>query len=98
MLYCLRATELNLLPSTSSLVYMHGTRLTVGKPFVRKQYNVLVCLIVSVRSMEVPVELSYDYYCDLLGVPKKVLHLINNRTIAFCLFSIFCAWIDKTLT
>ena len=27
---------------TLFLVYMHGTRLTFGKPFVRKQYNVLL--------------------------------------------------------
>ena len=28
--------------TTPFLVYMHGTRLTFGKPFVRKQYNVLI--------------------------------------------------------
>ena len=31
--------KLNWLPMTPFLVYMHGTRLTFGKPFVRKQYN-----------------------------------------------------------
>ena len=32
--------KLNWLPMTPFLVYMHGTRLTFEKPFVRKQYNV----------------------------------------------------------
>ena len=31
----------NWLPMIPFLVYMHHTRLTFGKPFVRKQYNVL---------------------------------------------------------
>ena len=44
------------------LVYMHDTRLKFGKTFVRKQYNVLVFLIVSAKSVKVPVELSED--CD----------------------------------
>ena len=34
--------KLNWLPMTPFLVYMHGTHLTFRKPFVRKQYNVLV--------------------------------------------------------
>ena len=41
MLYCSRAIRLNLLPTTPFLVYTFATRLTFGKPFVRKQYNVL---------------------------------------------------------
>ena len=65
MLYYLRAIKLNCLPTTPSLVYMHGTRLTFGKPFVRKQCNVLVYFIVSVKSAEVLIELSQDCYCDL---------------------------------
>ena len=32
--------ELNWLPMTPFLVYTHGTRLTFGKPFVRKQYGI----------------------------------------------------------
>ena len=48
--------KLNWLPMTPFLVYMHGKSLTFGKPFVRKQYNVLIFLIVSVKSIEVPIE------------------------------------------
>ena len=44
---------------------MDATRLTFGKPFVKKQYNVLVFLIVSARGVEVPVGLSEDCYFDL---------------------------------
>ena len=44
---------------------MHDKRLTFGKLFVRKQYNVLVFLIISAKSVEVPTELSEDCYCDL---------------------------------
>ena len=46
MLHCFRAIKLNLLPTTPFLflVYMDGTRLTFGKLFVRKQYNILVFL------------------------------------------------------
>ena len=44
---------------------MHGTRLTFGKVFLRKQYNVLVFSIVFAKSVEVPIELSDDCYCDL---------------------------------
>ena len=40
--YCLRSIKLNWLPMTPFLVYMHAKRLTFGKPFVRKEYNVLV--------------------------------------------------------
>ena len=52
--------KLNWMPMIPSLVYMHGTRLTFGKPFVRKQYNVLIFLIVSAKRMEVLIELSED--------------------------------------
>ena len=34
--------KLNWLPVAPFLVYMYGTRLTFGKHFVRKQYNVLI--------------------------------------------------------
>ena len=68
MLYCLRAIRLNFFPTTPFLVYMHGSGLTFGSPFVRKQYNVLVSLIISAKSLEVPIELS-DYCCCDLSVP-----------------------------
>ena len=45
---------------TPFLVHMHGLSLTFGKPFVRKQYNVLVFLIDSAKSVKVPIELSED--------------------------------------
>ena len=53
---------------THFLVWMHGTGLTFGKPFVRKQYKVVVFLIVSAKSMEVQIELSEGCYCNQ-GVP-----------------------------
>ena len=34
-------------------------------PFVRKLFNVLVFLIVSAKSKEVPIELSEDCYCSI---------------------------------
>ena len=46
-------------------VYMHGRHLTFGKPCARKQDKVLAFLIVSAKNMEVPIELSEDYCCDL---------------------------------
>ena len=58
------------------LVYMHGTRLTIGKPFIRKQYNALVFLVVSATIVEVPIEQSEDCYCDL-SVPRP-----NGYTIS----------------
>ena len=57
------------------LVYMHGTHLKSGKPFVQKQYSVLVFLVVSVKSVELLVELSEDCYCDL-SVPIPNGHTI----------------------
>ena len=39
--------------------------LAIEKLFVRKQHNVLVFLIVSAKSMEVPIQLSEDCYCDI---------------------------------
>ena len=38
VIYCSRSIKLNWLPMMPFLVYMHGTHLTYGKPFVRKQY------------------------------------------------------------
>ena len=66
---------LNLLPTTPSLAYMHGTRLTFGKSSVRKQYNVLVFLVASAKCVEVPIEISEDCYCDL-SVPIPIGHTI----------------------
>ena len=71
--------KLNWLPMIPFLVYtvyMRGTHLTFGKPFVRKQYNVLVFLIASAKSMKVPIELSEDC-CRSLSVP------IANRQTAW---------------
>ena len=65
MFYCLRAIELNLLPTTPFLVHMHGTRLTFGKLFARKLCNVSVFFIISAKSVKVPIELSEDCYSDL---------------------------------
>ena len=68
----LRAIKLNWLPTTPFLVYMHGTCLPIGKPFIRKQYDVLVFLINCAKSMEVPIELAEDYYCDLsVPIPNR---------------------------
>ena len=51
---------------------MHGTCLTFGKPFVKKQYNVLIFLIDSAKYMEVPIELSEDCYYNLsVPIPNE---------------------------
>ena len=73
MLGILSQTEItNWLPMTPFLVYMQGMHLTFGKPFLRKQYNVLVFLTVSAKSVEVPTELSEDCYCNLsVPVPNE---------------------------
>ena len=57
--------ELDWLPMEPFLAYMYGTHLIIGKPFVRKQYNVLIFLTVSAKSMEVLIELSEDCCCNL---------------------------------
>ena len=66
MLVILSQTEIKLhwLSMTPFLVYMHGTHLTCGKPFVRKQYKVWVFLIVSAESVEVTIEFLEDCYCN----------------------------------
>ena len=73
MLGILSQTEItNWLPMTPFLVYIHGTHLTFGKTFLRKQYNVLVSLTVSVKGVEVATELSEDCYCNLsVPVPNE---------------------------
>ena len=72
MLHRLRAFKLNLLPTTPFLVHMHRTLLKFGKPFVRKQYGVLVFFIVSTTSVEVPIELSEACYFDLrVPIPNE---------------------------
>ena len=82
---------------------MHGTRLTFRKAFVRKQYilNVLVFSIVSAKSVEVPIELSEDCYCDL-SVPiqdeytiteiKKNCKFLQNKKVRVPL-----AWLPVSL-
>ena len=59
---------------------MHGTGLSFGKPFVRKQYNVSVFLIVPTKSVEVPTELSEDCYSDL-SVPIPNGNTIESQEI-----------------
>ena len=62
---------------TKLLVYVHGTRLTFGKPVARKPYNILVFVIVSVKSVKMPIELSEDCYCDL-SVPMPNGYTIDQ--------------------
>ena len=80
--------KLNWLPMTPFLVYIHNAHLTFGKPFVRKQYNVLVFFIVSAKSVEVPIELSEDCYCNLsLPIPnEQTLYLIMNMMYLLAFF------------
>ena len=56
---------------------MHGTRLTFGKPFVRKQITCWYFSIVPAKSVEVSIKLSEDCYCNL-SVP-----IPNEQTIGF---------------
>ena len=58
----LRTVQLDLMPATPfpAEVYMHCTRLTFGKPFVRKQFNVLVFVISSTKNVEMLIELQED--------------------------------------
>ena len=78
-------------PKTHFPVYMHCTRLTFGKSFVRKQYNVLVFVIVFAKSIEVPIELSEDCYCSVpipngyisaaaaaLSAPSALSHIASD--------------------
>ena len=61
---------------------MHGRHLTFGKLFVRKQYNILIFfLIISVKSLEVLIELSEDYNSNL-SVP-----IPNGQTLDRLKFS-----------
>ena len=69
--------KLNWLPMMPFLVYIHGTPLTFGKPFFRKQYNVLVFFIASAKSVEMPIELSENCYYNL-SVP-----IPNRQTLNF---------------
>ena len=75
---------------TPFLLYMHGTHLTFGKLLVRKRKNILVVLIVSAKSVEVPIELSDNHYCNLsLPIPNEltlekhyfniIIHDYNNN-------------------
>ena len=64
---------------------MHGTGVTFGKPFVRKQYNVLAFLILLAKNVEVLTELSDDCYCDL-SVP-----IPNGYTVALTFLVVFSA-------
>ena len=54
--------KLNRLPVAPFLVYMHGTRLTFGKPLSENNVTSRYFLIVSAKSVEVPIELSEDSY------------------------------------
>ena len=70
MLYCLKAVELNL---------------TLGKPFVKKQYNVFVFSFVSAKSVEVPTELSENCCCDLKANPHDAIsctQLVSNSLMS----------------
>ena len=97
MLYCLRAIKLNLLPTTPFLVYIHGTRLTFGKPFVGKQCNVLVFLIVVTKGVEVPIKLSEDYYCDL-SVPMPNGYTINEEIMLVYIFKVCSMTFGRVLS
>ena len=60
--------KLNWLPVTPFLVYVHGTRLTFGKPFSENNITSWYFLIVAAKSVEIPIELSEDCYYKL-GTP-----------------------------
>ena len=74
-------TKLNLLPMMPFLVYMHRRHLTFGKLFVRKQYNILIFLVLSAESVEVSIELSDDYYCNL-SVPIPNEQTLNRLKLS----------------
>ena len=62
----------NWLPMTPFLVYMYGMRLTFGKPLIRKQYTSWPFLIISAKSVKVPIKLSEDCYCNLsVPIPNE---------------------------
>ena len=93
--YCfshiLSQTEIKLkwLPMTPFLVYMHGTCLTLGKPFVRKPYKALVYFwSISLKSVEVPIELSEDCYCSL-SVPIPNEQTLVTRYVLLSYYEVF---------
>ena len=75
------------------LVYMYCTCLTFEKPFLRKQDNVLIFLIISAKSVEVPVELSkgtvvtsvptLNGYTCLMLLPDKSFFMANVINSSF---------------
>ena len=77
---CSRAIKLTWLPTMPFPVYTLGTCLAFGKSFVRKQYNISVFLIVCAKSVEVPIELSEDCYCDQ-SVPIPNGYTITARNV-----------------
>ena len=51
---------------------MHGTRLTFGNLLSENNITSWYFLTVSAKSMEVPTELSDDFYCNLsVPIPNK---------------------------
>ena len=71
--------RLNWFPLAPFLVYIHGTCLTFGKPFVRKQLTSQYYSIVSAKSVELPIKLSEDCYCNL-SVP-----IPNGQTLGMAI-------------
>ena len=57
--------KLNWFPLRPFSVCMYGTCLKFEKPFVRHHIISRYCLIDSAKSVEVPIELSEDCYCNL---------------------------------
>ena len=67
---------------TSFLVYMHGRCLAFGKPFVRKPHDVYF-LLDSTKSVEVPIELSEDCYCNLSVPIQNEQTLVTRYVLSY---------------
>ena len=67
--------KLNWLPVTPLLVYMHGTCLIILENLLSGHNISWYLLIDCAKSMEVPIELSEDCYCNL-SVP-----ISNEQTL-----------------
>ena len=60
---------------------MHGVRLTFGNLLSESNITSWYFLIVSVKSVEVPIELSEDCYCNLsVPIPnEQTLQCVENK-------------------
>ena len=79
---------------TPFLVYIYGTCLTFGRPFVRKPSDISVFLIDSAKTVEVLRELSEDCYCNLSVLNIEQTDFSHKACTPFSLYAwhVFHIW------